>query len=75
MITGVVIVIILIVSNIAVIILVFIIIRLFVIWLESSLSLVLPFSSEARLGLTHLVELGIVLIIGIIFEDLILLVL
>ena len=75
MITGVVIVIILIIANIAVVIYVFIVIRLFVIGLKSSFSLVLSFSSEACLGLTHFIEFCIVLIISIIFEDFILLIL
>ena len=74
-ITGVVIVIILIIANIAVVIYVFIVIRLFVIGLKSSFSLVLSFSSEACLGLTHFIEFCIVLIISIIFEDFILLIL
>jgi len=74
-IAGVVIVIVLIIANIAVVISVFIIIRLFVIGLESSLSLVLSFSSKACLGFTHFIEFGIVLIIGIIFKDFILLIL
>jgi len=73
-ITGIIIVIIRVISNITIFIPFIILIRLFIIGFESSLSLVLTLRSEASLCLTHLVEFCI-LVFTIILKDLILLLL
>ena len=74
MITGVIIVIIRVISNITIFIPLIILIRLFIIGFEASLSLVLTLRSEASLCLAHLVEFCI-LVFTIILKDLILLLL
>ena len=53
----------------------FIVVRLFIIGLEAAFSLVLTLGSEASLGLPHLIELRVVLVIRIVLENLIFLVL
>ena len=69
------IVIVLIITNVSIIVTILIIVRLFVIWLKTSLISVLTLGTEASLGFAHLVKLGVVAVIRIVFENLVLLVL
>ena len=52
-----------------------IVIRVIILRLKAALGVILALGSESSLGLTHLVELGIALVICIILENLVLLVL
>ena len=69
------IIIVLIITNVSIIVTILIIVRLFVIWLKTSLISVLTLGTEASLGFAHLVKLGVVAVIRIVFENLVLLVL
>jgi len=60
---------------IAIFITLFIVVRLFIIRLKAAFSLVLTLGTEASLGLPHLIELRVVLVIRIVLENLIFLVL
>ena len=64
-----------IITEVTVFVTLIIIIRLFVVGFQTSLTCVLTFCAEASLGLAHLIKLGIVAIVHIILKDLILLVL
>ena len=75
MVAGVIFIVIGVITDVAVLISILLVIRLLIIWLETTLSLVLSLGAEACLSLAHLIELGIVLVVSIILEDLILLVL
>ena len=69
------IIVVLIITNVSIIVTILIIVRLFVIWLKTSLISVLTLGTEASLGFAHLVKLGVVAVIRIVFENLVLLVL
>ena len=61
-------------ANVAILVALLIIIRFFIVWFEATLSLVLSLGSEACLGFTHFIELGII-VLTVILKDLILLIL
>jgi len=63
------------VTHLTIVVNIVIIIRLFVLRLKPTLSLVLTLGSEASLCLAHFIKFRIVLVVDIIFEDLVLLVL
>ena len=69
------IIVVLIITNVSIIVTILIIVRLFIIWLKTSLISVLTLGAEASLGFAHLVKLGVVAVIRIVFENLVLLVL
>lgn len=75
MVTGIVFIVVGVITDVTVLVSIFVIIRLLIIRLQTTLSLVLSLGAEASLSLAHLIELGVVLIISVILEDLILLVL
>jgi len=69
------IIVVLIITNVSIIVTILIIVRLFIIWLKTTLISVLTLGTEASLGFAHLVKLGVVAVIRIVFEDLVLLIL
>ena len=69
------IVIIRVVTKLAILVAIFVIVRLFILWLQSAFCVVLALRAETRLCLAHFIELRVVVIVRIILEDLILLVL
>ena len=65
----------LIITKVTVLVTLIIIVRLFIVWLQTSLTRVLALRAETSLGLAHLIKFGIIAIVHIILKDLILLVL
>lgn len=63
------------IAELSLIRIVFVILRVVVVWLESAFGLVLTLGPKASLGLAHLVEFGVVGVVAVILEDLVLLVL
>ena len=64
-----------IITHFTIIVAILIVIRLFIFGLKSTFCMVLTLGAESSLGLAHFVELCIVLVVGIVFEDLVFLVL
>ena len=65
----------LIITKVTVLVTLIIIVRLFIVWLQTPLTRVLALRAETSLGLAHLIKFGIIAIVHIILKDLILLVL